>query len=191
MAEWGRKQYAKPWPSRTRWWTLGAVVLAVAFFVFAVWFDGYENWTAAQRLYLSHYLKSGARAQAGPRMGCDVQRAQECISDRVSRRDDRVREAHRESVRTALDEIGQPEIKGYTREYLEASSPRRRQIEEYMEKAGVRGLAPRRSPRIRRATPNSPHRMKGCERSTSDSQPNTASSRSTLSKRRRSGPVWT
>ncbi len=34
---------------------------------------------------------------------------------------------------------GQPEIKGYTREYLEASSPRRQQIEEHMEKAGVRG----------------------------------------------------
>ena len=34
---------------------------------------------------------------------------------------------------------GQPEIKGYTREYLEASSPRRQQIEEHMEAAGVRG----------------------------------------------------
>jgi conjugative relaxase-like TrwC/TraI family protein len=34
---------------------------------------------------------------------------------------------------------GQPEIKGYTREYLEASSPRRQQIEEHLEKAGVRG----------------------------------------------------
>lgn len=32
---------------------------------------------------------------------------------------------------------GQPEIKGYTREYLDASSPRRQQIEEHMEKAGV------------------------------------------------------
>src|ERR1700678_2362457 len=36
-------------------------------------------------------------------------------------------------------EHGQPEIKGYTREYLEASSPRRQQIEEHMETAGVRG----------------------------------------------------
>ena len=68
MAEWGRKEYAKPWPSRTRWWTLGAVLLTIAFFVFAVWLDGYENWTAAQRLYLSAYLRSGARSQAGPRM---------------------------------------------------------------------------------------------------------------------------
>src|ERR1700726_2329427 len=34
---------------------------------------------------------------------------------------------------------GQPEIKGYTREYLEASSPRSRQIHEYLEQQGVRG----------------------------------------------------
>ena len=36
-------------------------------------------------------------------------------------------------------EHGQPEIKGYSREYLEASSPRRQQIEEHMEAAGRRG----------------------------------------------------
>ena len=36
-------------------------------------------------------------------------------------------------------EHGQPEIKGYTREYLEASSPRREQIKEHMEAAGVSG----------------------------------------------------
>ena len=36
-------------------------------------------------------------------------------------------------------EHGQPEIRGYTREYLEASSPRRQQIEEHMVTAGVRG----------------------------------------------------
>ena len=34
---------------------------------------------------------------------------------------------------------GQPEIKGYTQEYLEASSPRRQQIEEHLETAGSRG----------------------------------------------------
>jgi conjugative relaxase-like TrwC/TraI family protein len=34
---------------------------------------------------------------------------------------------------------GQPEITGYTREYLEASSPRSRQIHEYLEQRGVRG----------------------------------------------------
>src|SRR5271170_1952887 len=36
-------------------------------------------------------------------------------------------------------EHGQPEIKGYTREYLEASSPRRQQIEEHLAEQGVRG----------------------------------------------------
>ena len=34
---------------------------------------------------------------------------------------------------------GQPEIKGYTREYIEASSPRSQQIREHLEEAGVRG----------------------------------------------------
>ena len=36
-------------------------------------------------------------------------------------------------------EHGQPEIKGYTREYLEASSPRRQAIKEHMEATGVNG----------------------------------------------------
>lgn len=61
MAEWGRKQYAKPWPSRTHVWTWGAFFLSCLFFVFAVWQDGRVNWTAAERLYLSDYLRSGAR----------------------------------------------------------------------------------------------------------------------------------
>ncbi len=61
MAEWGRKQYAKPWPSRTHVWTWGAFFLTCLFFVFAVWQDGRVNWTAAERLYLSDYLRSGAR----------------------------------------------------------------------------------------------------------------------------------
>jgi len=61
MAEWGRKQYAKPWPSRTHVWTWGAFSLSCLFFVFMVWLDGATNWTAAERLYLSDYLKSGAR----------------------------------------------------------------------------------------------------------------------------------
>jgi conjugative relaxase-like TrwC/TraI family protein len=34
---------------------------------------------------------------------------------------------------------GQPEIKGYTQEYLEASSPRRQQIEQHLEEHGLRG----------------------------------------------------
>jgi conjugative relaxase-like TrwC/TraI family protein len=36
-------------------------------------------------------------------------------------------------------EHGQPEIKGYSREFLEASSPRRQQIEAHMEAEGTRG----------------------------------------------------
>jgi conjugative relaxase-like TrwC/TraI family protein len=34
---------------------------------------------------------------------------------------------------------GQPEIKGYSREYLEASSPRSQQIQEHLAEQGVRG----------------------------------------------------
>ena len=37
-------------------------------------------------------------------------------------------------------EHGSPEIKGYTKEYLEASSPRRKQIQSHMEKLGVHSL---------------------------------------------------
>ena len=36
MAEWGRKQYAKPWPSRAHVWTWGAFFLSCLFFVFMV-----------------------------------------------------------------------------------------------------------------------------------------------------------
>ena len=36
---------------------------------------------------------------------------------------------------------GQPEIKGYSREYLEVSSPRRREIQEHLAQQGVRGAA--------------------------------------------------
>jgi hypothetical protein len=32
MAEWGRKQYAKPWPSRSHVWTWGAFFLSCLFF---------------------------------------------------------------------------------------------------------------------------------------------------------------
>jgi conjugative relaxase-like TrwC/TraI family protein len=36
-------------------------------------------------------------------------------------------------------ESNQPEIKGYSKEYLEASSPRRQQIEEHLAKKNQRG----------------------------------------------------
>src|SRR6202035_4268716 len=34
---------------------------------------------------------------------------------------------------------GQPEIKGYTKEYLEASSPRREQIKDHLRESGING----------------------------------------------------
>src|SRR6266481_4086700 len=40
---------------------------------------------------------------------------------------------------TERGESSQPEIKGYSKEYLEASSPRRRQIEEHLAKENQRG----------------------------------------------------
>jgi conjugative relaxase-like TrwC/TraI family protein len=39
------------------------------------------------------------------------------------------------------DSNGTPQIKGYTKEYLQASSPRRKQIEEYLAKQGMEGYA--------------------------------------------------
>ena len=36
---------------------------------------------------------------------------------------------------------GQPEVKGYTREYLEASSPRREQIKDHLREQGIDGAA--------------------------------------------------
>jgi ATP-dependent exoDNAse (exonuclease V) alpha subunit len=38
-----------------------------------------------------------------------------------------------------LGKSGQPEIKGYSQEYLNASSPRRQQIKEHLEERGLRG----------------------------------------------------
>lgn len=64
MAEWGRKQYTKPWPSRMRVWTLGAFLLTFVFFAGALTVKYMTGWTATQRLYLTDYLKSGARSQA-------------------------------------------------------------------------------------------------------------------------------
>jgi conjugative relaxase-like TrwC/TraI family protein len=39
------------------------------------------------------------------------------------------------------DSNGTPQIRGYTKEYLQASSPRRKQIEEYLAKQGMEGYA--------------------------------------------------
>src|SRR6266851_5766547 len=43
--------------------------------------------------------------------------------------------------RRSIGPSGQPEIRGYSREYLDASSPRRQQIEDYLAEADRQGAA--------------------------------------------------
>jgi len=86
-------------------------------------------------------------------------------------------------------EHGQPEIEGYTREYLEASSPRRQQIEEHMETAGVRGAGAAQIAAHQTRDAKQPLSHEEVRGSIRDSLLNTVISRSTLSERRRSGPV--
>ena len=64
MAEWGRKEYSKAWPSRTPVWTWMAFFLSLLFFAGMLTLEYEGSWTAAERLYLSDYLKSGARGKA-------------------------------------------------------------------------------------------------------------------------------
>ena len=64
MAEWGRKEYSKAWPSRRPVWTWGAIFLSCLFFAGMLTLEYERSWTAAERLYLSDYLKSGARGKA-------------------------------------------------------------------------------------------------------------------------------
>ena len=64
MAEWGRKEYSKAWPSRTPVWTWAAIFLSVLFLAGMLTLEYERSWTAAERLYLSDYLKSGARGKA-------------------------------------------------------------------------------------------------------------------------------
>jgi hypothetical protein len=66
MAEWGRKKYRKEWPSRTPAWTWAAILLSCVFFAGVLTVKYMTGWTTAQRLYLTDYLKSGARSQASP-----------------------------------------------------------------------------------------------------------------------------
>jgi len=66
MAEWGRKEYSKAWPSRIRVWTLVTLPLTVIFFAGAFTVEYMAGLTAAQKLYLADYIKSGALIQASP-----------------------------------------------------------------------------------------------------------------------------
>ncbi len=53
---------------------------------------------------------------------------------------------------------GQPEIRGYTKEYLEASSPRREQIKDHLREMGIDEREPRRLPHTERETARSCYR---------------------------------
>jgi integrase len=58
MAEWGRKEYSKKWPSRTPVWTWTAVLGSMVFFAGMLTLQYERSWSAAERLYLTDYLKS-------------------------------------------------------------------------------------------------------------------------------------
>jgi hypothetical protein len=66
MAEWGRKEYSKPWPSRSHVWTWTAFFLSGVFFFGVFCLDYWHGWTVAERLYLTDYLKSGVRGKTLP-----------------------------------------------------------------------------------------------------------------------------
>jgi hypothetical protein len=66
MAEWGRKEYSKKWPSRRPVWTWMAIFLTGIFFFGVFCLDYWHGWTAAERLYLTDYLKSGVRGKTSP-----------------------------------------------------------------------------------------------------------------------------
>ena len=63
MSEWGRKEYSKAWPGRTPVWTWTATLLSMAIFAGLLTLKFKSSWTAAERLYLTDYLESGARAK--------------------------------------------------------------------------------------------------------------------------------
>jgi hypothetical protein len=63
MAEWGRKEYRKKWPSRRPVWTWMAILLTLVFFAGTLTLKYVQSWTGARRLYLSDYLKSGTRGR--------------------------------------------------------------------------------------------------------------------------------
>ena len=64
MAEWGRKEYAKKWPSRTPVWMVTAILLTPLLLAGLLTWQYERSWTEAERLYLTDYLKSGTRGQA-------------------------------------------------------------------------------------------------------------------------------
>lgn len=67
MAEWGRKEYKKAWPSRRPVWGIGAFFAATLVFAGMMTIQYERSWTAANGLYWKDYLKSGARGQTSAR----------------------------------------------------------------------------------------------------------------------------
>lgn len=57
---------------------------------------------------------------------------------------------------------GQPEIRGYSREYLDASSPRRQQIEAYLASEDRQGAAAAQIAAHQTRRPRSTCRMRRC-----------------------------
>jgi hypothetical protein len=67
MAEWGRKEYKKAWPSRRPVWGIGAFFAATLVFAGMMTIQYERSWTAADGLYWKDYLKSGVRGQTSAR----------------------------------------------------------------------------------------------------------------------------
>jgi hypothetical protein len=67
MADWGRKEYKKAWPSRRPVWGIGAFFAATLVFAGMMTIQYERSWTAADGLYWKDYLKSGARGQTSAR----------------------------------------------------------------------------------------------------------------------------
>jgi len=70
MAEWGWKEYSKKWPSRTPVWTWTEILASLVFFAWMLTLQYERSWSVAERLYLTDYLKSGARGKVSTAMNC-------------------------------------------------------------------------------------------------------------------------
>ncbi len=58
MAEWGRKEYSKKWPSRTPVWTWMAILGTFVFFAGMLTLEYEQSWTAAERLLCLAKMKN-------------------------------------------------------------------------------------------------------------------------------------
>ena len=67
MADWGRKEYKKAWPSRRPVWGIVAFFAATLVFAGMMTIQYERSWTAADGLYWKDYLKSGVRGQTSAR----------------------------------------------------------------------------------------------------------------------------